>query len=256
MYPYSEKEKAWYIKREQDEAKGDIKIVKMDFFDDLPRAVCEVLDRIRWRWKNYDWFEEAWNKYREHVINACASGLPIKAPGFIFNDYIDDQVKEDFLNRSELEFMHSEDNLDVLFHHGIKGQRWGVRRYQNEDGSLTSAGQARYNSDGTKKDPKKMSDEDLRKSNQRLQSEQLYKQLRDRDNPSKEAGKTALTALVATGATFAATYAGSRIWAKATGDSKLDRGKSVLLALLASIGTGAGVIGGRVGQVNVKEAKK
>lgn len=31
-----------------------------------------------------------------------------------------------------------------LMHHGIKGQKWGVRRYQNEDGSLTSAGLERY----------------------------------------------------------------------------------------------------------------
>lgn len=31
-----------------------------------------------------------------------------------------------------------------LYHHGIKGQRWGVRRYQNEDGSLTTAGRKRY----------------------------------------------------------------------------------------------------------------
>jgi len=31
-----------------------------------------------------------------------------------------------------------------LFHHGIKGQKWGVRRYQNEDGSLTEAGKRRY----------------------------------------------------------------------------------------------------------------
>lgn len=33
---------------------------------------------------------------------------------------------------------------DELYHHGIKGQKWGVRRYQNDDGSLTSAGKRRY----------------------------------------------------------------------------------------------------------------
>lgn len=32
-----------------------------------------------------------------------------------------------------------------LIHWGIKGMRWGVRRYQNKDGTLTPAGQKRYN---------------------------------------------------------------------------------------------------------------
>ena len=34
-----------------------------------------------------------------------------------------------------------------LYHHGVKGQRWGVRRYQNKDGSLTNAGKKRRSFD-------------------------------------------------------------------------------------------------------------
>lgn len=37
---------------------------------------------------------------------------------------------------------------NYLTHYGIKGQKWGIRRYQNPDGSLTSAGRKRYSDSG------------------------------------------------------------------------------------------------------------
>ena len=46
-----------------------------------------------------------------------------------------------------------------LSHHGIKGQKWGRRRYQNKDGSLTPAGKQRY---GSKENFEERYDEDVK----------------------------------------------------------------------------------------------
>ena len=43
-------------------------------------------------------------------------------------------------------------NWSELYHYGIKGQKWGVRRYQNKDGTLTTAGKKRYRIEDEYKD--------------------------------------------------------------------------------------------------------
>lgn len=51
---------------------------------------------------------------------------------------------------------------DFLAHHGIKGQKWGVRRFQNPDGTLTELGRKRVAQSGTYMEP------DLRRAIKRI----------------------------------------------------------------------------------------
>lgn len=53
---------------------------------------------------------------------------------------------------------------EELRHHGILGQKWGIRRFQNSDGSLTSAGKRRYDNDSHGKSGKDTKSEILEKS--------------------------------------------------------------------------------------------
>ena len=53
---------------------------------------------------------------------------------------------DDFFDRMgsfDMSFESSQDD-DHISHHGIKGQKWGVRRFQNPDGTRTRLGKARY----------------------------------------------------------------------------------------------------------------
>lgn len=66
-----------------------------------------------------------------------------------------------------------------LAHHGVKGQKWGIRRYQNPDGSLTSEGMARYGINS--KDPNSKGDLKTRTKALRKASKQAHRTLRYND---------------------------------------------------------------------------
>lgn len=61
----------------------------------------------------------------------------------------------------------------VICHHGIKGQKWGVRRFQNRDGSLTALGRARS---GTRNDTSsEVSNEEKRSSFDKEKAKKIAK---------------------------------------------------------------------------------
>lgn len=91
---------------------------------------------------------------------------------------------------------------NILYHHGILGQKWGVRRFQNKNGALTSAGKARYANSNGKPKPSPHSAEakradlknidtlstaQLKKKIERLQME---KQLRELTESEVNSGRT------------------------------------------------------------------
>lgn len=132
-----------FAEEEKRRRKAELKNLNRDFYEDLPYQIREIMDNLRWVYKDQPWFEEAWEKYRKHVLDAGLGGK-IKMPGFVFNEYIDKYVDEQE-KKMKKEFAHMDTcDIEELYHHGVKGQKWGVRRYQNEDGTLTDEGKKLY----------------------------------------------------------------------------------------------------------------
>lgn len=87
--------------------------------------------------------------------------------------------------------------MDSIYHFGIKGMKWGIRRYQNKDGSLTPQGKIRYSEDYKRahsgKNIKEMSDTELRNVNNRLQMERQYSSLTRKTSRGKKIVQTLIT---------------------------------------------------------------
>lgn len=112
---------------------------------------------------------------------------------------------------------------DILVHYGIKGMKWGVRRYQNKDGSLTSAGKTRERTKNEKRERSERSKnrrtaslEELTKQISRLETEKKLKSLTNEDiRPGrtmvakilKSGGEKVLHGVVAGSMAYAVRYA-------------------------------------------------
>lgn len=116
-----------------------------------------------------------------------------------------------------------------LSHWGIKGMKWGQRRYQNKDGSLTPAGKKRYDSMSEdarvasslkQKSVKSMSNAELKKLNERVRLEQEYSRL----NPNAVKKGLAVAGGIAAGL-------GTVVAIHNNGKQAIDIGKKVVTAL-------------------------
>ena len=66
--------------------------MEKDFYDELPGMVCFMLDDFIEQYSKEEWFESAWEEYRQHILNSSMEDMLM--PGAIFNKYIKNEVEE------------------------------------------------------------------------------------------------------------------------------------------------------------------
>lgn len=56
-----------------------------DFYNYLPGWICSILDRMIEKYGNEEWFDKAWEEYRQHIKNTDMNNQMM--PGWVFNKY-------------------------------------------------------------------------------------------------------------------------------------------------------------------------
>lgn len=62
-----------------------------DFYNNLPGMVCILLDELIEKYSKEQWFEKAWEEYRQHVLSSSTDNM--KMPGYVFNKYLEKQTQ-------------------------------------------------------------------------------------------------------------------------------------------------------------------
>ena len=144
--------------------------------------------------ENFEKYSKEWRAVKDKAMNSVASeglAVVIKDGSGATRKNIDRFIKagkavmvyqldnEDFVdpivNQKEYEKMKHDDLIekgsDFLAHYGIKGQSWGIRRFQNEDGTLTEEGRRRY---GLNPKYANMTDKEMRDILERKRTQNEY----------------------------------------------------------------------------------